>query len=491
MDVLLLIFRSVLAGVLGVAGGAKLADPAGSRKAFASFGVPAWAVSPLAIVLPVLEIGSAVLLMFSAVSWYGALTGTILLTAFSVGMIVQIAKGRSPDCHCFGQLHSEPVSYKSFARNAVFLIPALSLAAAGPTRQGLSLADMNLVVAQLFAVLMCVLLLAGAVFFLRKISQQQTAIMRRIELLELISKDGEQVERHDAGHPQDGLPIGAQMPRFELNDINGAVVTNAEVSSFGLPSLFIFVSPTCTPCKALAPRFDEWEAELGGRVRFVFVSSGTAGENEGKFGSTENRSVLLQKERELADVFQARWTPTAVFVDVGGRIASHPATGDAAIIELIDRIRSSDLSKDYVHFSTPAAGRPTSVASVGKEVPDFSIDAVGGELISSDRLGGKPTLLTFWSPDCPHCVQMIEEIREWDRTRGTEGPEFVLFSSGQPEKLRELGLTSPVVSDKNFDLSAKLGMYGTPSAVLIDENGRFASEVAIGAANIWALVGRN
>ena len=60
-----------------------------------------------------------------------------------------------------------------------------------------------------------------------------------------------------------------------------------------------------------------------------------------------------------------------------------------------------------------------------------------------------------------------------------------------PEKLRELGLNSPVVSDKDFDLSGKLGMYGTPSAVLVDENGRFASEVAIGAANIWALVGRN
>jgi hypothetical protein len=33
-------------------------------------------------------------------------------------------------------------------------------------------------------------------------------------------------------------------------------------------------------------------------------------------------------------------------------------------------------------------------------------------------------------------------------------------------------------------------MLGTPSAVLIDENGRIISETAIGAQNIWALVGR-
>jgi hypothetical protein len=35
-----------------------------------------------------------------------------------------------------------------------------------------------------------------------------------------------------------------------------------------------------------------------------------------------------------------------------------------------------------------------------------------------------------------------------------------------------------------------MGMFGTPSAVLIDENGIIATETAVGASNIWALLGR-
>ncbi len=33
-------------------------------------------------------------------------------------------------------------------------------------------------------------------------------------------------------------------------------------------------------------------------------------------------------------------------------------------------------------------------------------------------------------------------------------------------------------------------MDGTPSAVLINENGKIASEVAVGAGNIFALIGK-
>lgn len=491
MDLTLLLFRLILAGVLGVAGAAKFADLAGSRKALADFDVPGSFAGPLSVVLPAVEIAAAILLLFTAASWYGAIAGTALLAAFCAGMARQMVKGKSPDCHCFGQLHSEPVSYKSMVRNVVFLIPAVLLVAAGPSRQGTSLADMNIAAVQLFAVFVGIALLATAVFFLRRISEQQTQIMRRIELLELISKEGEHVERHEAGHPQDGLPIGALVPQFELDDIRGGTLDRATLVAAGKPSIFFFVSPTCSPCKALAPKFDEWEADLAERVNFVFVSTGTAEENAGKFGSGAGRTILLQKERELADIFQARWTPTAVFADKSGRIASHPATGDAAIIELIERIRVSDVAGEYVHFTGNAAGRPTSSATVGADLPEFSIDSVDGDKVSSTAIKGTQTLLTFWSPGCPHCVKMIDEIKQWDLSRSAADPHLVLFSSGEPDELRELGLLSPVVADADFKLSEKLGMFGTPSALLVDENGKFASEIAVGAPNIWALIGRN
>jgi hypothetical protein len=33
-------------------------------------------------------------------------------------------------------------------------------------------------------------------------------------------------------------------------------------------------------------------------------------------------------------------------------------------------------------------------------------------------------------------------------------------------------------------------MFGTPSAVLVNEDGTIVSETAVGAPNIWALIGK-
>ena len=49
-----------LSCVFAVAGVAKLADPPGSRRAIAGFGVPVRLASPLAIVLPLIELAIAV-----------------------------------------------------------------------------------------------------------------------------------------------------------------------------------------------------------------------------------------------------------------------------------------------------------------------------------------------------------------------------------------------------------------------------------------------
>ena len=35
---------------------------------------------------------------------------------FVVGIGVNLARGRNPECHCFGQLHSAPAGWKTLAR---------------------------------------------------------------------------------------------------------------------------------------------------------------------------------------------------------------------------------------------------------------------------------------------------------------------------------------------------------------------------------------
>ena len=117
MDVALLIARLLLAVVFFVAGFAKLADLPGSRQALQDFGVPAVLVNPFGVLLPLAEIVVAVALILPVSAWWGALGALALLLLFVAGISYNLARGRTPDCHCFGQIHSSPAGRPTLIRN--------------------------------------------------------------------------------------------------------------------------------------------------------------------------------------------------------------------------------------------------------------------------------------------------------------------------------------------------------------------------------------
>ena len=67
-----------------------------------------------------------------------------------------------------------------------------------------------------------------------------------------------------------------------------------------------------------------------------------------------------------------------------------------------------------------------------------------------------------------------------------------MVSRREPEanraKVAQLGLTFPVVLQKQWEVSRLYGMFSTPIGYLIDEHGVLASDVAVGAGPILALV---
>jgi uncharacterized membrane protein YphA (DoxX/SURF4 family) len=105
MEILIVGGRVVLAGVFVVAGIAKLADRAGARKSMRDFGVPGPLAGAFAILLPAAELLAAVALVPASTAWYGAAGALALLLLFVAGIAFNLALGRKPDCHCFGQLH--------------------------------------------------------------------------------------------------------------------------------------------------------------------------------------------------------------------------------------------------------------------------------------------------------------------------------------------------------------------------------------------------
>src|SRR5687767_13877500 len=106
---LLLVARLLLAGTFALAGVAKLLDRSGSRRSLADFGVPAALIAPVSIALPLAEVAVALALLTQSFAPYGAVGAFFLLLLFVGGIALNLVRGRSPDCHCFGQLHSTPI----------------------------------------------------------------------------------------------------------------------------------------------------------------------------------------------------------------------------------------------------------------------------------------------------------------------------------------------------------------------------------------------
>jgi len=131
VSVVAVVARVILAAVFVAAAWGKLIDAAGARQAAADFGVPTAAAPVVAFFVPVAELTVAVLLVFGgSAAALGAIGAAVLLAAFTVAVVASLARGRRPDCHCFGRLRPEAVSSRTVVRNGVLLALA-ALAFAG------------------------------------------------------------------------------------------------------------------------------------------------------------------------------------------------------------------------------------------------------------------------------------------------------------------------------------------------------------------------
>ncbi len=251
--------------------------------------------------------------------------------------------------------------------------------------------------------------------------------------------------------------------------------------------VLLFVSATCQPCAKLLPEIEQWQAELQGKLNFVFISSGAARENLDKFAGGKFRQVLLQKDREIAGQFGAEWTPTAVLINDDGTIASRAAVGDQAIRRLMDGVKARIETTEILLVGDK---NDALTDNLGENVPEFFETDINDNLIASEDLRGRKTLIAFWSLTCGYCQQMLEDLQDWDKTKGADEPNLLLLSSGKTESHRELNLRSPIILDDEHKIAGELGMSGTPSAVLINEHGKIVSEIAVGAEKIWTLLGK-
>ncbi len=323
MASVVLVARIVLAAVFATAGFAKLMDRQGSRRALEGFGVPHAVSATAAVALPLAELATAIALTSTPAARWGALAALVLLVAFAIAIANALTRGQTPDCHCFGQLHSAPAGRGTLIRNSALAIPAGLVTWRGPG-PAIDTWIQARTAAELVAVVStgCAVLLAFAVIRLR--SERQT-------LLGDLSEARTQLAAFPAG-----LPIGATAPPFALTSVQGKTVTLESLRARGRPVALMFVSPDCGPCEVLFPKLTRWQGSVVDGLTIAVISRGSKADNRAAVDD-QDAEVLLQKDTEVMRAYRVGGTPVMIVVTPEGKIASAPAAG-GIMIEMLVRM---------------------------------------------------------------------------------------------------------------------------------------------------------
>jgi thiol-disulfide isomerase/thioredoxin len=101
-------------------------------------------------------------------------------------------------------------------------------------------------------------------------------------------------------------------------------------------------------------------------------------------------------------------------------------------------------------------------------------------------------MLVFSSPHCGPCNTLAPELEKFHR----EHPDLklVMISKGEPKenraKVKEHGLTFPVVLQQQWEVSRRYAMFATPVAYMVDQAGVISHDVAVGVESIQTLLAK-
>ncbi len=138
---------------------------------------------------------------------------------------------------------------------------------------------------------------------------------------------------------------------------------------------------------------------------------------------------------------------------------------------------------------------PTVAAGLrlGSAAPSFELPDLAGRTRKLSEWRGRRVLLIFFNPKCGFCVQMAPDLSALPQDGLGATP--VLVTTGDPLENRkffdEYRLPGPVLLQKQMDVATIYKVSGTPVGYVVDEEGRIASEMAVGAQALLALAGES
>ena len=108
--------------------------------------------------------------------------------------------------------------------------------------------------------------------------------------------------------------------------------------------------------------------------------------------------------------------------------------------------------------------------------PEFTLPARSGGTLSLEELKGQVVMINFWATWCGPCRQempLLEQIQQKYEPLGftVVGINVEPDSAAAQTWLKGVGVTFPILFDRENKVAASFGVDGMPSTVFVDRNG--------------------
>lgn len=338
---LVLGLRVLLAGMFVIAATLKLLGRESFADTVRDFGIPARLVALVAALVPFAELVLAGWLLTTRQATWGAVGALMLLVAFTVGVVVNLALGRRPDCGCFGDVSRGPIGASTIVRNVTMMaIAAAILLRATTNPEAVSLGLAVLPTALVIVAAACSVV--GAHELLLAPTVRQRLHLTPLEVV-TAPTGGPAPTYRPRVMPVAGLPVGAPAPSFTLDALEGGTTSLDSLLAPGLPVLLAFVDPRCVRCEELVPYFVAWQRDHAARFTLALITEHSAEENHARFDGTGVTRVLVQRDREVMRDYLVDTTPGMVVIAADGTIASSLARWALDVTTLVERVIAGEV----------------------------------------------------------------------------------------------------------------------------------------------------